>query len=251
MEKFDEITKRADKIIAGGWFKGISNGTGNAGRTFEHLLGKNLESFEIADFDGIEVKTKFYGHEQYMTLFNATPDSHLFEIKRIQETYGYPDKTFPDFKVFHMSLYTNSKKRINNHMYAYLQVNRDKKNITLKICDIYTNEIIDDYTSWSFEMLEEKLMRKLKYLFFIRTESKRDCKGNIYFRYKNYKCYKLKSFNDFINAIEKGKIRITFSIGVFKTGKRFGQIYDHGTSFNIKVNFLNCLFNEYKTKQKS
>jgi len=251
MRKFDELIKKADEIIASGWVKGISNGTGNAGRTFEHLLGKKLENFEIADYDGIEVKTKFYGPEKYLTLFNATPDSYLFEIKRIQETYGYPDKTFPEFKVFHMSLYTNVKKRINNHMYAYLQVNRDKKNITLKICDIHTNEVIDECTSWSFEILEEKLMRKLKYLFFIRAESKRDCKGNFYFRYKNYKCYALKSFEHFINAIEKGKIRITFSIGVFKTGKRLGQIYDHGTSFNIRVNCLNYLFNEYKTKQKS
>jgi len=39
--------------------------------------------------------------------------------------------------------------------------------------------------------------------------------------------------NNFIDLIEKGSIRITFKIGVFKNGPRIGTTHNHGTGFDI------------------
>ena len=39
-----------------------------------------------------------------------------------------------------------------------------------------------------------------------------------------------------------GKIRIMFKIGIYKTGPKKGNIYDHGTSFAIKDYNLKDLF---------
>lgn len=241
MNNFKNIINKTNKIIKDGWIKGVSNGSGNAGITFETLLGKERENFEIPDYDGIEVKTKsLYGREKYMTLFNANPDSYLFQINRIHDTYGYPDKDNPEYKVFNVSLYTNRKKLINKNTIAYLHVDRAKRIIVLRFQNIYSSKL-DEETTWSFDLLEEKLLRKLQKLFIVKYISKKNTSGT-YFKYQSYQCYELKTFDNFIDAIEKGKVRITFSIGVFKSGKRLGQIYNHGTKFNIKLDDLSQIF---------
>lgn len=56
--------------------------------------------------------------------------------------------------------------------------------------------------------------------------------------------FELRDTQTFFNLIEQGKIRITFHIGVFYSGKRYGQIHDHGTSFEIKEQDLDLLFNK-------
>ena len=61
------------------------------------------------------------------------------------------------------------------------------------------------------------------------------------------KIYKLKDFETFINLIEKGIIRISLKIGVFRTGKRVGKIHDHGTSFCIEENNLDKLYDLIET----
>ena len=54
--------------------------------------------------------------------------------------------------------------------------------------------------------------------------------------------YEIKSFNKFIECIDKGYIIITFKIGYFKSGKRKGQIHDHGTGFSINYNDIGKLY---------
>ena len=56
------------------------------------------------------------------------------------------------------------------------------------------------------------------------------------------KIYKLKDFETFIDLIENGIIRISLKIGVFRTGKKIGQIHDHGTSFCIEEDNLDKLY---------
>ena len=51
-------------------------------------------------------------------------------------------------------------------------------------------------------------------------------------------------FTLFLKLIDDGKISITFRIGVFKSGKRKGQIHDHGTEFGIDEINLQLLFDE-------
>ena len=48
------------------------------------------------------------------------------------------------------------------------------------------------------------------------------------------KISKLKSFDTFINLIESGIIRISLKIGIFRTGKKIGQIPDQEHPFALK-----------------
>ena len=112
MTKISIFQELKNKAITNKWVEGKSKGFGDAGITLEAILGKERENFELPDYQGIEIKTKYSTKESYITLFTAVPDSYLFEIKRIVREYGYPDSNYPEFKVFNLSLYGNRKNLI-------------------------------------------------------------------------------------------------------------------------------------------
>lgn len=238
MEILQEIK---NKVITNEWIESKSKGNSGVGITLESLLQKERENFELPDYKGIEIKAKCSKKEKHVTLFSAVPDSYLFEIKRLLIEYGYPDHQYPQFKVFNLSIYGHRKIKLNNN-YFKLHVDWKNKKVILRI---YDNDfrIIDELVSWSFEILQEKLERKLNKLAFVRAERKFE-HNIVYFKYKQINFYQLISFERFLTLIENGIIRITFRIGIYKNEKRFGQIYDHGTCFSIDEYNITKLFKQ-------
>lgn len=230
-----------EKIETNKWIESTSKGKGNAGITLEKTVGKMTDNFELPDYKGIEIKTKYSKKEKFITLFCATPDSYLFEIKRIQKKYGYPDINFPNYNVFNASISANKKIKIKNY-YFKLHIDEINKKIILNVYN-KKQELIDNLTSWSFELIKEKLDRKLKYLCYIHADRKYEL-NKIYYKYNNIKFYKLISFNNLLVSIKNGNTKITFRIGVYKKGKKIGQLYDHGTTFSINEEKITELFEE-------
>ncbi|MCM1370329.1 MAG: MvaI/BcnI family restriction endonuclease [Clostridium sp.] len=223
-EKYKDIEKL-------GWIKSEKNRKGISGVMFEELIGINPENFEIPDFNDIEIKVRNNEPTGSITLFSATPDSYLFEIKRLQENYGYPDKNYPQYKVLQATTSCISPKRVSNKYYFKLDVDHKKNIVTLIIFNNILN-IIDRKTAWSFDLLKEKLERKLKYLCLITSHTRYN-ENNLYVKYNGIKFFKLKDFKTFIHLIENGTIKISFNIGIYKTEKNFGKTFDHGTNFTI------------------
>lgn len=241
MRSILDLRIKCDNIISIGWIRCIKKGGGAAGLLFEELLEIPTNNFEIADYNGIEIKTKISKRENYISLFCATPDSYLFEIKRIYETYAYYDKD-NKFKAFNITVYANRKVYIGNNKFCKLKINYNDRKIILLVIDNMGN-IIDNKTAWSFDMIQEKLERKFKYLLIVNGDRKFEI-GETFYKFTKYKFYSLKKFENFLNALEKGYIRISFTIGTFKSGKKIGQIHDHGTCFNIHKDCIDYIFNE-------
>lgn len=241
METINLLKEKCDEIIKMNWFRCRKKGNSSAGLLFEELLEIPRNNFEIADYNGVEIKTKISKKEDYISLFCATPDSYLFEIKRIYNTYAYYDKN-KQFKSFNISVYANKTIKIGYNKFCKLKIDYDNKKIILLIID-NRGIIIDDKSSWSFDMIKEKLERKFQYLLMVYGDRKFEL-GEVFYKFNNYIFYRLKTFEHFLKSIENGHTRISFSISTFKTGKRIGQIYDHGTSFNIHKNFLDSIFDE-------
>lgn len=239
-----ELSNKFQKIKNLGWIKGEKNNYGSAGITFEKLINNNWTNFEIPDYNDIEIKTTSSTKEKYITLFNAVPDSFLFEIKRIVAKYGYPDKQFPQFNIFNMDVYSNKYKKGNSNYYFKLSVNYEEKYVIL---NVYNSKfkLIDCDTKWSFDTLKEKLFRKLRFLAIINAD-KKYIDNEIFFKYKIINFYMLKSFETFIDLINKGKIKIVFRIGIYKNEEKFGKIYDHGSAFCIKKENIEKLFQKVK-----
>lgn len=244
MESFKKLEAEINKVKDMNWVKAVSNNRSAVGVTFEKLLGRDENSLEIPDFEDIEIKTKLFTSSPNVLLFSATPDSYLFEIKRLYNKYGYPCKNDKNLKSFTVSIYCNKLTFVNNKYYFTLNIDKVHRKIDLEVYDIHYN-LIDNQTAWSFDMLETKLNRKFKKLALIYAR-KKIVNNSTFFKYEKAIFYKLKSFNDFIDLISKGKIRINFKICTIGHGAKYGQLCDHGTGFEINSNYLEYLFKKIK-----
>lgn len=246
---FKKIISETNEIIKKGWVPALSSGTGGMGITFEKALNIKTNTLEIPDYDGIEIKTKLIDKNGYISLFNATPDSDLCEIKRIQKKYGYPDSKNRKYKVFNMSFYSNQKICIGKNLLATINVDREQQKIFLEIIDRNLN-LVDSKCSWSFKLLNVKTNRKLQKLFLVYGQ-KKIINNRTYYKYLNYYCYKFYDFDSFLQCIEDGDIRITFKISVIRSGDRKGEIKDHGTSFDIKESKIENIYRKIVNENDS
>lgn len=235
------LKKEFERIKKLGWIESKRRGPTGIGYTFETLLNKPEENFEIPDFGKIEIKTKHRYSKGYITLFNATPDGdELFAIKKLQKKFGYSDKDLPQYRVFKGSVSCTEFSYIGAYYKFKLKIDKKRQEIRLLSIDPF-GTIVDNNISWSFDLLRSKLERKLQYLAIVHSDSKW-ASGIEFFKYNNINFYYLKGFNNFIELMEQGIIRITFKIGVFKNGPKKGKIHDHGTGFDINENNLLLLY---------
>lgn len=234
------LKEKLDKIKNLGWIECKNKNKSVTGKTLENLLEINPDNFEIPDYNTIEIKSKVSKRENYIDLFCATPDSYVLEIKRLYDKYGYLDSN--NYKILNFVLYGEFLKSINNEYSAKLRIDYKNKKVIMEIYN-KDNELIDNLSSWSFELLEEKLCRKLNYVCLVEGD-KKFSHNVLYVRYDKYKFYKLKKFSNFIRLLKRGQIRISFTLGVYKSGSKSGKMHDHGTQFSIRKENVKLLFDE-------
>lgn len=244
MIETNDLIKKINNIKNQGWIKSIQHGNGGVGLTFENLLGIERNQFEFPDYEGIEIKTKRSYSKSFISLFSYSPEGETFnEANRIKELYGYPHSKAKQFNVLANSIYATTKTRIGINYYFKLEVDRDKEKIYLLVFDKKHN-FIEKKSFWNFNIIKEKLIRKLSYLCYVKAHTK-IINGEEYFKYYKFNIYKLKNFETFINLLEHGIVRITFKLSVFLNENKYGKIHNHGTDFNISEENLNKLYDKY------
>lgn len=238
-EDFWDLYKKFDKIRNMGWIQSKRKGSTGIGYTFESLLGIQENSFAVPDYNGIEIKTMRILSRKNIHLFSAEPDGdYLFPTQRILDKLGYPCKEKKEYKVFMSAAKGKSFSYIGYSRKVKLEIENNKISLIAK--DRYDNPIKVD-TSWSFDLLKNRLYTKNKYLAIVKA--KKMTKDDIeYFHYVHIDFYKIKSFESFIDLIEKGIITVTFKINVYKNGIKEGKIDNHGTDFSIKEEEIEELY---------
>ncbi len=240
-----ELKKLFKQIKREGYIESNDKSWGAVGNTFEKLIGKKEENFAIPDYKTIEIKTMRENSTSKLHLFNATPDGdYLFPIKRVLNILGYPDKINKNYKVFNVDVDAVNFKSLGLYKRVKLSINREEKKVDLVAFDINGNDL-EINTSWSFDLLEKCLKRKIKYLALIRAKTKNINKKE-YFYYKKIDFYELKNVETFIDLLERGVIIITFKIGVYRSGKNKGKIHDRGTGFSIDIKNIEYLYKKIK-----
>ena len=226
-----ELFREFCKIRNKGWIKSLRNGPTGIGYTFETLLNKKEDNLPIPDYKGIEIKTMRYLSKKKIHLFNCTPNkSEENLIEKIKNKYGYPDKEYPKYKVFNVSL--NAKEPVNiGYKKLFLKVNR-KKRIIEMICLTAFGFRINLDVNWSFDILKEIIETKIKKMAIVKACYKKINNEN-YYLYSRIDFFQIKSFDTFIELVENGTISITFKIGIWKDKNKFGQTHDRGTDFSI------------------
>lgn len=244
-ESMELLLKKFNETRKLGYVETTRGGATGIGKTFEDLLGKDEDRTSNPDFHGIEIKTRLQNSIYHTTLFNKTPKGREeFEIKRILRTYGYPDKYMKQYKTFNATIYGSYLSCIAGKYLMGLNVDYNKRKVLLKIVNM-NMELIENYVYWDFDELNKMLNRKLKYLALV-TATKKYTEGKVYYHYKTIDFYKLKDFETFLILIELGIICVSFHIGIIKRGERIGEIHDRGTSFRIKEEHIEKLFEKIK-----
>ena len=150
------------------YVKSIRKGSTGIGATFEALLGKEEDSLEIPDFEGIEIKTRRGYSKSLINLFTAVPTGGTFyEVKRLRDTYGYPDVYDKTLKRLNTMAEAKDLIKVGVFYYFGLRVDRKLQRLILCVYDINKN-LIDETTYWDFDILKEKLFRKMNILSIIK-----------------------------------------------------------------------------------
>lgn len=129
IKKLNEEFKRIKKL---GYVPEVHSGYGGIGDTFESLLGKEKSDFCIPDYDGIEIKTRRAYSKSLISLFCSVPDGEvLFEIDRLKERFGYPDKEIKNAKVLYSVVYGNKLCNVGKCYFFKLDVDKKERKIFL------------------------------------------------------------------------------------------------------------------------
>ena len=244
-QQIRELQKKFIKIREMEYVKTVRNGSTGVGATFEYLLGKDEDSLEIPDFCGIEIKTKRSYSKAYITLFNAVPTgSHFHETKRLRDCYGYSYKEDKFLKILYADVFANCVTKIGLWYFFQLNVDWEHQKLVLLVYD-YKNNLIDNSTYWDFDILKEKLERKLQVLALVKAWPNHINKIE-YFKYYKMNIFLLKDFKNFLLAIEKGFVKLSLKIGSYDDSNKYGMVKEHGVSFSIREEDLLEIFDIYR-----
>lgn len=234
------LKKEFERIKKMGYVKGTRGGATGIDKTFEDLLSKMEDTLSTFNFRDIEIKTKRSYSKAYTTLFKCMPKGDKIVLKRLKNTYGYTDSVHRTYKVLNVSIQANCSTLVSNRFLFKLEVNWEDEKIYLAIYD-KNFLLLEKKIFWDFQSLKIKLQRKLSCLAFIKAWT--TCKMGIEcYKYYDISFYKLKSFEDFLRLIENGTIRVTFKLGIFRSGEKKGELHDRGTSFEIQELDMEKLF---------
>lgn len=238
------LKSKFEKIRKMEYVKSVRRGSTGVGATFEFLLGKEEDSLEIPDFYGIEIKTRRSYSKSLINLFTAVPTgSTFYEVKRLRDKYGYPDIHDKSLKRLNTMVSANELIKVGVFYNFRLKINRELNKLILCIYD-NNYKLIDESTYWDFDILEEKLLRKMKFLALVKAWPKKI--GDIdYFKYYRMDLYRLKGFDAFLKAIEEGIIKVKFTIGNYYDESRYGMVHSHGVSFSVAYEDLEKIFDSY------
>lgn len=228
LEKLTEIKNR-------GYIKATRTGNTAIGKTLEDTLLKEEDNLSLPDFKDIEIKSRNRLSNALVTLFTKAPSYPRGANTILRTKYGY-ERVGAHHNVLYM---TSSANSIATNQYMdvgfKVRVDREEEKVYLDVYNMNdTTNPIDTNTFWSFIALEQALYAKLKYICIVSADEK-IIDGEVYFNYTNIEFYSGLSFNNFLNALEKGNMYIDTRIGVYPDGRS----HDRGTAF--RINYSNLL----------
>lgn len=240
-----ELRKRFLEIRRMGYVESVRGGSTGVGATFEALLGKSEDKLQLSDFRGIEIKTKRSYSKSLISLFNVSPKGEdEVEVRRIRDKYGYPDKKDKNLKRFGAKIGADEIVKVGLFYKFQLKVDRAKERVILCVYD-WNDVCIDESSYWDFEVLREKLIHKLSVLALIKAWPNK-IGGVEHFKYYKMNVYLLRDFDSFIEALEEGKVKVSFKIGNHYDSDRYGEVQAHGVGFAIAEEDLDKIFEYYR-----
>ncbi|MCX6148312.1 MAG: MvaI/BcnI family restriction endonuclease [Candidatus Kapabacteria bacterium] len=208
------------------------------GKTFEDLLGIKENNTKEPDYEGFEIKTQRLKSKSKITLVTKSPTEPKNANSYLKANYGKPHKVFKEVNIIHFSTFGNDFRPKKSNIQFKLDVNRIDKQIHLIVKNVELGSC-DNSIFYTFEDLMTST-QKLNNLFLVIADAK-TINGKEEFHFSKAKVYENFIFENFLNAVEDGRIQFDLRIGVYATGKP----HDHGSGFRIHRDNLKDLYSEH------
>lgn len=131
--------------------------------------------------------------------------------------------------------------------YSFKLINdKIEKKIFIAVYSLKTKRLLDATCYYTYADIEKVLNKKLKNLFYVSAETKKDAKGNELFYFHSADIYEKPSFRKFLNLLDKGLIMYDIRIGSYQSGANYGKAHDHGSGFRILESNLTKLYSEHE-----
>ena len=242
-----------DKIISSfhtvkklGFVKSHRRNNTGIGKTFEDYVGVVENNFDKPDLYGYEIKSHREEAKSYITLFTKSPSFPKGANSYLKEKFGTPYEENPELKKLHTSMFAD---KTNNYSgkYAFKLINdTNEKCIFIAVFSLKTKEIIDKSCGYTYADIEKVMKKKLKNLFYVTAETKKDRKGTEYFFFNKADIYEAPSFKKFLTMLENGLIMYDIRIGSYQSGANYGKAHDHGSGFRVLEKNLCKLYSTHK-----
>ena len=237
----EDLVKKFHEVASKGYIKGVGRSWGNIGLTFEDAIGKLPDCKFEPDYEDIEIKCSSRFSRYPMYLFTVAFDSNENEVIRLAEKYGYYDKDFPDKKVLFRKIMNYI---IENNEYNFMfDVDRNEEKIYLCVFD-QNGELLERKAYINFYSLKKHLYTKLKKIAYIKASVKKS-EDEKMFRYYSIFLYTLKSFDTFLELIERNILDIQIISRISKSGEDIGRYRNKNVEFSIKKEKIPLLFDCY------
>ena len=225
-----ELLRKLRKISRMGLIKSEVRGDTSVGRTLETHLGIRMNSNQIPDYKGIELKSfRSKKVANRKTLFAQVPDWSISKFKSSEDilrNFGYK---------------RNGAIRLNCTVSA---LGRNSQGLMLCLEELNdflhensSNRSIGDFVTWRLEKLKSRLSEKHKETFWIKAKSKK-VRGIEYFEYVSVEHTRRPILSQFVTLIEQGNITVDHLIKkVGKTG-----VSERGPLFKLSSDAIGLLF---------
>ena len=221
------------------------NNTG-IGKTFEDYVGVVENNADEPDLFGYEIKSHRELAQSYITLFTKSPSFPRGANAYLKEKFGTPYEENIDLKKLHTSIFANKKNSYSNKFAFRLINNRKDCCVYIVVYSLRSKKLLDCSCGYSYSDLQKVIKKKLKNLFYVKAETKKDKKGNEYFWFNNADIYEKPSFEKFLELLDRGVIMYDIRIGSYQSGSKYGKAHDHGSGFRILEKNLSKLYSEHE-----
>ncbi len=243
----DAIIERFRQVKALGFVKSNRSNNTGIGKTFEDYIGVVENNLDEPDLFGYEIKSHREDAGSYITLFTKSPDFPKKANTYLRDTFGTPYEENPDLNKLHTSMFASKYNSYNERLSFRLLNDRCAQTVRIGVFDYETKTLIDSSVGYSYSSLATILQRKLKCLFYVSAQRRRDDNGCEEFYFDRADIFTDPSLENFLNLIDEGLIMYDIRIGSYSSGAKYGAPHDHGSGFRILEGNIHLLYANKET----
>lgn len=243
----EQIIERFHQVKALGFVKSNRSNNTGVGKTFEDYIGVVENNLDEPDLFGYEIKSHREDAGSYVTLFTKSPDFPKQANRYLRDNFGTPYAENPNLNKLHTSIFACRYNSYNGRLSFRMINDKSAQTVRIGVYDFVTRQLIDSCVGYSYNSIEKILQRKLKRLFYVSAQRKRDNYGVEEFYFDRADIFTEPSLDEFLRMLDEGLIMYDIRIGSYSSGKKYGLPHDHGSGFRVLEGNLHLLYANHET----